>query len=102
MTERSEWVRVSGGMLRVHTAADCDRTIACPIHDPSNHALKTAPLAWRNDVRLLERICGHGLRHPDPDGLVFVWLTRGRNAAPELTAHDCDGCCAGASAPEPS
>ena len=88
-------VPVPGGMLNVHAAADCDRTIACPIHHPSNHPLRAAPLAWHNDVRHIQRICSHGLRHPDPDGLVFVRLTRGPSAAWELIAHNCDGCCAG-------
>ncbi len=39
---------------------------------------------------LTERICGHGIGHPDPDSL--SWLDRDRPGH-VLAVHGCDGCC---------
>jgi hypothetical protein len=39
------------------------------------------PQNWRGDRYLIERICPHGVGHPDPDDL-----------NPD-TVHGCDGCC---------
>jgi len=53
----------------------------CPIHNPSNHHMKDWEQNWRPDRRLIERICPHGIGHPDPDDI-----------ATDKT-HGCDGCC---------
>jgi hypothetical protein len=49
------------------------------------------PMHWRGDVALMERICPHGVGHPDPDDLEFH-RTRGRAY---LAIHECcaEGCC---------
>lgn len=36
---------------------------------------------WRADRRIMERLCKHGIGHPDPD-----------SRDPDGT-HGCDGCC---------
>lgn len=61
----------------------------CSIHNPSEHPLADAPLHWRADRRLMERICDHGVGHPDPDDLAH------RRLSDELAddVHGCDGCC---------
>lgn len=61
----------------------------CSVHNPSEHPLADAPLHWRADRRLMERICVHGVGHPDPDDLAY------RRLSDELAdgVHACDGCC---------
>jgi hypothetical protein len=53
----------------------------CTIHNMSNHHMRSFPQHWRNDRRIMERICPHGIGHPDPDD-----PTNNR-------IHGCDGCC---------
>ena len=43
---------------------------------------------------MFERICEHGIGHPDPDQVSY-WQRWGKEA---LAIHGCDGCCR----PEPS
>lgn len=79
--------------LRVHDPELCEGR-PCSIHNPSDHHMKTWPLNWRGDRRLMERICPHGVGHPDPDHIAFarsVPFTQGRYD-PNGT-HGCDGCC---------
>jgi hypothetical protein len=82
----------NGSILNVHDESKC-RGRACCIHNPSDHALKDAPLQWRSDSYLMERVCKHGIGHPDPDHLTFL-----KKVAPELAkgqeTHGCDFCCA--------
>lgn len=53
----------------------------CVIHAPSRHHMETWPLNWRGDRKIMERVCPHGVGHPDPD-----------EVNPD-TVHGCDGCC---------
>lgn len=75
-----------GQKLMVHDLADCQsRGGHCPIHNPSNHHMVNWPTHWRDDRGMMERICPHGVGHPDPDD-------------PKATIngndiHGCDGCC---------
>ena len=69
-------------LTAAHSAADCQPP--CCIHAPSDHPLAGAPLHWRHDRRIFERICAHGIGHPDPDD-------RARNGGDGI--HGCDGCC---------
>jgi hypothetical protein len=74
----------TGQQLRVHNRVDCHDN--CPIHNPSDHALKDRPTHWRDDRGIMERICVHGIGHPDPDDINV------RNNDGE-GIHSCDGCC---------
>ena len=81
-------------VLRTHDAAQCAGE-ACCLHNPSDHALNDAPLNWRGDRGLMERICGHGVGHPDPDDLAHkrrIFTTDGFKAR-GFDLHGCDGCC---------
>lgn len=61
----------------------------CIIHNPSDHHMRHFQLHWRDDRAIFERICPHGVGHPDPDQLLF-W----RKTNQEYQArHGCDGCC---------
>lgn len=72
----------------VHRETDCAGDI-CPIHNPTAHHMRSRPLHWRSDRSMLERICDHGIGHPDPDH-----LPRWRQLGHEANAvHGCCGCC---------
>lgn len=70
-------------LTNVHRREDC--TPPCVIHAPSDHHLAHLPLHWRDDRRIFERICPHGVGHPDPDTTY---------APGDDDTHGCDGCCA--------
>lgn len=75
--------------IRTHAAGECALE-HCAIHNPSTHPLMDAPLHYRFDRGILERICKHGVGHDDPDDLAFrksVGMEAGG-------VHGCCGCCA--------
>jgi hypothetical protein len=62
----------------------------CPIHNPSDHHMKDWPTNIRHDRGCLtERMCKHGVGHPDPDSLDW-WDRIGHT---DDGTHGCDGCC---------
>lgn len=62
----------------------------CPFHNPSDHHMKAWPMNIRLDNRALtERICEHGVGHPDPDSVAFFE----RHGVKSMGVHGCDGCC---------
>lgn len=71
----------------VHPAARCAGSPCC-LHNPSEHPLSGAPLNWRADRGIMERICTHGVGHPDPDDAAH----RAKRGEMD-TVHGCDGCC---------
>jgi hypothetical protein len=79
------------GFVGVHSPRSCAHQMACPVHDPSDHHMRGWPVIWRDDKGILERICPHGIGHPDPDQFEH-WDSIGRSA---LSVHGCDGCCQG-------
>lgn len=73
----------------VHSPAACAGR-GCGIHNhPSEHPLKDARLSWREDRGILERICKHGVGHPDADSAKYL-DSIGLGAE---NVHGCDGCC---------
>jgi hypothetical protein len=72
-------------------APDCYQH-GCVIHSPSqNWSLANAPYNWRTDRGIMERLCEHGVGHPDIDSADYN--TRiGRSFE---NSHGCCGCCAG-------
>lgn len=76
----------------VHDRDKCAGEFCC-IHNPSDHPLKHAELNWRGDRRIMERLCSHGVGHPDPDDLTYR-LQQGED--PKYAGvHGCcpEGCC---------
>ena len=57
----------------------------CTLHNRSDHSMRSFPQKWRSDRGLMERICEHGVGHPDPDEIQLD--KNGRSL------HGCDGCC---------
>lgn len=74
-----------GRFIWVHDQDKCVGDNCC-IHAPSEHRLNSAPLHWRGDRRIMERICIHGVGHPDPDDIKVQssWAE---------AVHGCCGCC---------
>lgn len=79
-------------VMLVHKKGTC-KGEHCVIHDPSDHHMKDWPLNWRADRSLMERICDHGVGHPDPDDIEYKRLTVGPVGAGVVALHGCDGCC---------
>lgn len=80
----------TGQVLQVHPPEVCWKP--CPVHEPSDHPLNEAPLHWRADMKLWERICPHGTGHPDPDDVAYKRITM----LPAVFAGYCyesHGCC---------
>lgn len=68
-------------LRNVHMPWDC-RGPTCTIHRSTPHHMQYWPLDWREDTYSFERVCPHGIGHPDPD-----------QPHPHRV-HGCDGCCA--------
>lgn len=70
----------------VHDPSQCAGEY-CTIHNMSDHHMREWPQRWRNDRLIIERICPHGVGHPDPDEVFFY--------TDSITGsiHGCDGCC---------
>jgi len=86
---------LDGRFLVTHPEGACAGE-HCSVHGPSDHALNTAPLNWRSDRHLMERICKHGIGHPDPDDLEYKKKIYGENYDNyAFGVHGCDGCCRG-------
>lgn len=82
-------------VMRVHAASVCKDDPSCVIHKPSDHHMRGWLLNWRGDRfrGMMERICPHGIGHPDPDDLAFKRRTWGDAFADTEGVHGCDGCC---------
>jgi len=75
---------VGGQILNAHAKGDCVGYWCC-IHNNSPHHMRYWDQNWRSDRGLMERICAHGIGHPDPDD---------PKATDKYEAvHGCDGCC---------
>ena len=81
--------------LYAHLESEC-RGSVCALHNRSDHHMRDWPQHWRGDRGLIERICPHGVGHPDPDSLARL---NDRGLSAEAVAaegvHGCDGCCHG-------
>lgn len=62
----------------------------CVIHRPTNHRMRKWPLAWRDEPGIFDRVCAHGISHPDPDQFDY-WRSEGLM---HHGMHSCDSCCA--------
>jgi len=70
-------------LINVHSKKACKGEYCC-IHNPSKHHMADWPQNWREDRRIMERICEHGIGHIDPDQPL---------RSIEDGTHGCDGCC---------
>ena len=79
----------TGQIIRVHTKDKCEGN-HCVIHNPSDHIMRDFPTHWRDDRNMMERICHHGVGHPDPDDLAYK---KDNNLPDSNGIHGCCGCC---------
>lgn len=75
-------------LVNVHSPENCAGQV-CVIHNPTDHHMVDMHLQWRGDRAIFERICDHGVGHPDPDQFTF-WESIDRI---DEAVHGCDGCC---------
>jgi hypothetical protein len=82
---RSAWVPYKSRqvIVNVHSPTRC-KGKSCPVHNITDHHMKEWPQNFRSDRGITERICPHGIGHPDPDDI---------NAKGSNSVHGCDGCC---------
>lgn len=76
-----------GRRILSHHPDACKDTGPCCIHSPSNHHLRSWRQHYRFDRDIMERLCSHGVGHPDPDDLKV------RTGSWAEGVHGCDGCC---------
>lgn len=90
--ERNKFTLEGGQTIfNVHHINQCAGE-RCPIHNLSDHPMRSWRQHFRDDRQIMERICPHGIGHPDPDDVY--------NAHRGSDVHGCDGCCTG-NGPEP-
>lgn len=78
--------------LVTHPASGCSGR-PCPVHHRTDHTMRTFPQHWRRDRGLMERICRHGIGHPDPDQWDHWIEVLGEEEANAMLIHGCCGCC---------
>lgn len=78
----------SVGLRTIHSPDKCG-LFYCAFHNPSDHAMRDFPALWRADRGILERICEHGVGHPDPDSAAYL-DSIGKGSE---NVHGCCGCC---------
>lgn len=78
------------GVLTTHQEDECSSE-RCDIHNRPEE-MSNYPLQWRNDRKILEQVCKHGVGHPSP-GEVSHCIREGRGRL--HLEHRCDGCCEG-------
>jgi hypothetical protein len=86
-----EYITGTGQTLRVHSRVRfCDE--GCTVHNPTDPHPNWLT-HWRSDRGIFERICPHGVGHPDRDALRFHAKMAGEEPARWAGMHGCDGCC---------
>lgn len=76
-------------LVNTHPESSCAGQSACPLHNPTDHHMRGWEVVWRDDTGVLERLCPHGIGHPDPDQFPY-WDANGMEAR---AVHGCDLCC---------
>lgn len=72
-------------VLQAHPSTQCAGEV-CSLHNRTQHPMRAFPQHWRGDRGIMERLCPHGVGHPDPDDYKV------RKSHWEAI-HGCDGCC---------
>jgi hypothetical protein len=88
------WAAPDGTEWHIHNAEAC-ADHPCAFHNPSEHHMKAWPLDMNASKDLLvERICRHGTRHPDPDSVAHLSGGWDREIG-NYEAHECclSRCC---------
>jgi hypothetical protein len=79
---------ITARVLVTHPRSQCQgRDLPCCIHSPSDHRMRGWRMNWRDDTGVMERLCEHGVGHPDPDHLAHAL-----SLTPEHECPDEDEC----------
>lgn len=92
LLEPEQYETGTGQTLTVHGRSECVGEF-CVIHNPSEHVMREFRTHWRGDRSLMERICPHGIGHPDPDDIAAKKLLVDDYERYAFEVHGCDGCC---------
>lgn len=65
----------------VHSISSC--TGHCPVHDPSDHILRSSRLDYDSVVHCFVRVCWHNRVHMDPDEATY-WANRAAKVSKNL------------------
>lgn len=84
--EMERYITGTDQAIDVHRKDMCSGN--CCIHNPSDHHMKDFPTHWRDDRGLMERICKHGVGHPDPDDLAYK-----KKMGMDIKVESVHGCC---------
>lgn len=93
MTNQGErgmlWTNTGQIAWNVHPPRLCEGR-GCWVHHPSDHHMRQWPVHLRDDYGFVtaERICPHGVGHPDPDDLAYQ-----KSVGRDVSIHGCDDCC---------
>jgi len=71
--------------LTCHDADQCHGQV-CSLHARTRHHMRSWRQDWRGDIYRMERVCEHGVGHPDPDDYTIFYKG-------DSGIHGCDGCC---------
>lgn len=91
--ESRRWEYAPGCFLHNVHAEEVCQVQPCIIHCPTDHHMRGWLLHFRGDRGIFERICEHGVGHPDPDQYAFWTHKVGVVMADAMRVHGCDGCC---------
>ena len=81
--------------IRYHTKNKCKGQV-CIFHNPTKHKMRNWPMNLRTDswaAPLIERICEHGVGHPDPDSVTYLESVATKGSKGTWGMHGCCGCC---------
>lgn len=83
------YLKPGDAVIKTHEPSKCAGS-ECVLHNPSAHHMISWPALWRWDRGIVERVCEHGIGHPDPDSVSYSTSIGDGSVA----VHGCDGCCA--------
>lgn len=85
-----QWTDDATGLVYwVHKQIVCQgNATPCVFHNPSEHSMRSWPITIR-ETALVERLCTHGVGHPDPDSV--AWFDSVGQEGYDV--HGCDRCC---------
>lgn len=78
--------------MKAHNPCLCKGQVCC-LHNRSAHHMRGFKQLFRYDRMMMERVCEHGVGHPDPDHLDYIRRERGESEYIVEGIHGCDGCC---------
>lgn len=81
-------------MILAHAPSKCAGQ-PCTLHNRTDHVMRSFMQHWRDDRGIMERICSHGVGHPDPDQRDYLVARYGEKTASAEFVHGCcwERCC---------